>query len=90
MRETVRTYLTELPHRMDAMATAIGSGDPKQVKETAHSLKSASAMLGATHMAQLCADIERAAAGESISDAPLQSAIAEAHLVSAAMADYVG
>ena len=90
VRETVRTYLTELPHRMDAMATAIGSGDPKQVKETAHSLKSASAMLGATHMAQLCADIERAAAGESISDAPLQSAIAEAHLVSAAMADYVG
>jgi CheY-like chemotaxis protein len=61
LRDTVRTYLTEMPRRRDALRAAVRDDDRTAVKLVAHSLRSSSAMLGATALAQRCAEVERVA-----------------------------
>ena len=61
LRETVRTYLTELPRRRDALRAALRDDDREAVLQVSHSLRSSSAMLGATQLAQRCAEVEEAA-----------------------------
>jgi len=70
LRETVRTYLTELPRRRDALRAALRDDDRDAVLQISHSLRSSSAMLGATELAQRCAEVEvaaREAAPEALS-----------------------
>ena len=62
LRETVRTYLTELPRRRDALRAAVRADDRDAVLRVSHSLRSSSAMLGATRLAQRCAEVEDTAA----------------------------
>jgi len=62
LRETVRSYLTELPLRRDALRTSVRADDRDAVARASHSLRSPSAMLGATSLAQGCAEVEEAAA----------------------------
>src|SRR5262249_25429344 len=57
LRDTVRTYLTEMPRRRDALRAAVRDDDRTAVKLVAHSLRSSSAMLGATSLAQRCAEV---------------------------------
>jgi len=61
LRDTVRTYLTEMPRRRDALRAAVRDDDRAAVKLVAHSLRSSSAMLGATSLAQRCAEVEQVA-----------------------------
>ena len=63
LRETVELYLGELPTRRSAMLEAFEVSDRTAVRERAHSLGSASAMLGAAELAAACRAIEHAAAG---------------------------
>lgn len=72
------------------MTEALRYGDHGRLKETAHSLKSASAMLGATGMAQLCAGIERAAAVQEVTPDALRPVMAESERVAVAMDEYAG
>lgn len=62
VRETVRTYLEEMPHRREALAAALDGDDRDSLKLVSHSLKSSSAMLGAAALAACCLAVERASA----------------------------
>lgn len=87
VRETLHTYLTELPHRVAAMD--LDGADQSQTREAAHSLKSASAMLGATRMATLCLDVEVAAREDSCTPDRVDLVRTEAVRVAAAMRAYL-
>ena len=50
----VRTYLTELPGRMDSIIDGRDSEDVDQIKRAAHTLGSTSALLGAHGISQIC------------------------------------
>jgi CheY-like chemotaxis protein/HPt (histidine-containing phosphotransfer) domain-containing protein len=54
-------YLSHLPARTRAIRNALDGGDPGGLRLAAHTLKSASAVLGATALARLCGQVEAAA-----------------------------
>lgn len=56
----LRMYLAELPGRVGAIRQAVGAGDPGALALAAHTLRSTSALVGATRLAQLCGDLEAA------------------------------
>ncbi|MEM7285995.1 MAG: response regulator [Actinomycetota bacterium] len=70
----IETYLVELPGRTEALDQAVTAGDADQVRRIAHTLKSTSAMLGATALAGHCQRTESAAADP---DAHLGELVAE-------------
>lgn len=88
VRETMQTYLDELPQRIDAISTDIA--DQRAVREAAHSLKSASAMLGATHMSALCLEVETAAGQNECTPEQVGLVREEAPRVADAMRAYLG
>lgn len=57
----VGMYLSNLPTRTVAIRDAVDRGDLKALHLTAHTLKSASAALGASRLAAICEEIEAAA-----------------------------
>jgi CheY-like chemotaxis protein len=60
LRETVGVYLAELSHRREALRVAARADDRGSLASVAHTLRSSSAMLGATSLAQRCAELEEA------------------------------
>jgi HPt (histidine-containing phosphotransfer) domain-containing protein len=56
--EFVQLYLDALPARCAAIAQALADGDAHALGRAAHTLRSASAFLGADAMAELCRRIE--------------------------------
>ena len=61
LRDTIAGYLTELPRRQADMRAAFDENDRPELRGQAHSLGSASLMLGAVELAGACASIERSA-----------------------------
>jgi HPt (histidine-containing phosphotransfer) domain-containing protein len=61
--DTVAGYLAELPGRRTDMQAAFERNDRAELRARAHSLGSASQMLGAVDLAAQCASIERSALG---------------------------
>jgi HPt (histidine-containing phosphotransfer) domain-containing protein len=61
LREIVVGYLAELPDRQQEMRSAFERGDRPGLRARAHSLGSASLMLGAVNLAAACASMERSA-----------------------------
>jgi HPt (histidine-containing phosphotransfer) domain-containing protein len=59
--ELVETFAQDGPEMLDEIRTAIASGDAGRLRRAAHSLKSNSASLGATRLAELSATIEHGA-----------------------------
>jgi HPt (histidine-containing phosphotransfer) domain-containing protein len=55
----VRTYLRELPHRVEAIRQAVRTGSHGDLTAAMHLLKSTSAAVGANALSQLCANAER-------------------------------
>jgi HPt (histidine-containing phosphotransfer) domain-containing protein len=49
-----------MSERVEAIADAAQRGDAEQVEREAHSLKGASATLGAVRLAEVCAELEEA------------------------------
>jgi HPt (histidine-containing phosphotransfer) domain-containing protein len=88
---TVALFLDELPGRRTAMATALEPLDRDSLRKAAHTLKSASALLGGRRLASTCAEIERRCGDAS--DADLGTLVAEmdrrADGTARAFADYV-
>lgn len=54
----INCYLTESPKLIKAMADAVTTANADALRDSAHSLKSSSASLGATRMAQVCKTLE--------------------------------
>jgi CheY-like chemotaxis protein len=54
----VDRYLEESPNLLQAIAEAVAQGDAEVLQRSAHTLKSTSAMLGATSLSQLCQELE--------------------------------
>jgi CheY-like chemotaxis protein/HPt (histidine-containing phosphotransfer) domain-containing protein len=62
--KVIRVYLTTTPELITAMRAGMEERDVEAVRQAAHSLKSASANLGATELAEMCRALEgRARAG---------------------------
>ena len=60
VQSVVRTYLDELPRRLALLSTPVAEGRDA-LRDVAHALKSASAMLGAGELARRCQLLESAA-----------------------------
>ena len=59
LNELVQLYLDALPARCDAIAQALADSDVRGLGSAAHTLRSASAFLGAQALTALCDRIER-------------------------------
>ncbi|MDQ6907969.1 MAG: Hpt domain-containing protein, partial [Chloroflexota bacterium] len=60
----IACYLDDAPHLLKAMRDALGAQDAGALQAAAHTLKSTSALFGATALAGLCDALEqRSAAG---------------------------
>jgi signal transduction histidine kinase/DNA-binding NarL/FixJ family response regulator/HPt (histidine-containing phosphotransfer) domain-containing protein len=56
--ELITTYLDDAPTRFQAIQQAIITSDGSLLYQTAHTMRSSSQMLGATHLAQYLAELE--------------------------------
>jgi signal transduction histidine kinase/CheY-like chemotaxis protein/HPt (histidine-containing phosphotransfer) domain-containing protein len=64
--KVIQVYLTTTPQHLTAMRQGVEQRDREAVRKAAHSLKSASANIGATELAEMCRVLEgQARAGES-------------------------
>ena len=59
LRQVLTLYLEKSPQLMFRLAEAVETGDAETIGHVAHSLKSASANVGATELSRLCEDLER-------------------------------
>ncbi|MDI9616858.1 MAG: PAS domain S-box protein [Methanothrix sp.] len=51
-------FLSNAPSRIASMHEALEGSDPEALRRAAHSMKSASASIGALHLSRICAEIE--------------------------------
>lgn len=58
LAEVVNQYLTDSPQQLASLSEAIAPYDQETLKRAAHTLKSTSAMLGASHLCELCRQLE--------------------------------
>jgi CheY-like chemotaxis protein len=74
----VDLFITETPHRLAAMRTALDGSDAAALAHEAHALKGSSANLGARRMNALCEILEEQGLSGSVNEAPvLVSALEE-------------
>lgn len=74
--QIVRLYFDTTPPLIAQLKAALAASDLDGIRNAAHSLKSGSANLGASDLAQMCAKLEEAArAGNIAADAPDAGAI---------------
>lgn len=59
VRDLIQSYLHEAPIALARVKSAIDRGNPADLAAAAHSLKSSSAMLGATGVSSLAVDLEK-------------------------------
>jgi HPt (histidine-containing phosphotransfer) domain-containing protein len=58
LSEIIDSYLENTPKLIEAIRTAVSCQDTASLQQAAHTLKSSSAALGATYLAQLCEELE--------------------------------
>src|SRR5688572_10352919 len=77
LAETFNLFLNDVPKRIDALRSAVSSGDAVTVQRTAHSLKGSSGNIGARAMYEVCRQLDdRAKTGELARLQPLVDALA--------------
>jgi HPt (histidine-containing phosphotransfer) domain-containing protein len=59
VNKVVAAYISDSPRQLAALRQAIKGGDADTLRRVAHSLKSASANVGASRVAALCRDLEQ-------------------------------
>ena len=64
--EVIDNYLADSPQLLQAIVKAVGKGNRNELKQSTHTLRSTSAMLGATALAQLCRELERLNLAEAL------------------------
>lgn len=88
VRRVLQTYESSLGRQLQDLLQARARGDVQQLGRIAHTLKSSSAAVGATTLAQGCAAIEQSARqeGGAPDGAELDAVLAHAHAVRRAVA----
>ena len=71
VQKVVDAYVGDVPQHLRTLREAIGGHDPGTVKRIAHSLKSASANVGAETLAGLCKNLEHLGRADSVEGAEL-------------------
>ncbi len=66
VQKVVAAYMGDTPRHLATLRQAIAGEDPGSVRRVAHSLKSASANVGAAHLAALCKELESLGRAESV------------------------
>jgi len=66
LARVIRLYLDSAPDLVGRIRTGLATNDQEAVRIAAHTLKSSSANLGATRLAELCRQLELAARAGSI------------------------
>ena len=67
--ELIDTFLDDATVQLDAMRQAADAGDATEMVRPAHSLKSSSASVGATVLAELCRSLEADGRSGTVTDA---------------------
>jgi two-component system sensor histidine kinase/response regulator len=86
LRQVIATFLEGTPGFLAELRDAASRGDASGVQRVAHTLKSTSAMLGATALAEQCADLERLGRARNAAEAVSRVAAMEAHYQAVAAA----
>jgi len=58
LAEAIDTYLEDAPKLLQAIAVAVAQGKATELEQAAHTLKSSSALFGATSLSQFCQELE--------------------------------
>ena len=66
LAEVIQHYLEDTPKLLQDLSDGIAQGETELVTRTAHTLKSSSAMVGATRLAHLCQELEAKAKRENL------------------------
>ncbi|MBV8951495.1 MAG: response regulator [Actinobacteria bacterium] len=66
----VDEYLNDATRLLASLRAAVAEGDPETIARAAHTLKGASANLGAAHLAELCARLEALGRAGALGTAP--------------------
>ena len=69
VQKVVNAYVGDTPRHLQALRRAVEARDADQLRRTAHSLKSASANIGAARLAVLCRDLEQLGRAGSVDGA---------------------
>ncbi|MEQ8963835.1 MAG: Hpt domain-containing protein, partial [Coleofasciculus sp. C2-GNP5-27] len=69
LAQLIKVFLTETPALIQGMETAIIQGDATGLEESAHTLKSSSASLGAIPFSEYCEKLERMGENEQLTTA---------------------
>ncbi len=70
LRKVLETYIRSLDKQVDAASAAFGAGHHDDLSRAAHSLKSASASVGALKFSRLCERIEHAIRRQELGGIP--------------------
>ncbi len=70
LKELFRTYLGDLPGRLEAIRAAVKSADAEALRQAAHALKGSSGNIGAQRLQKICFQLELAGRSGSLADAP--------------------
>jgi HPt (histidine-containing phosphotransfer) domain-containing protein len=66
----VGLFIDDVPLRLQELRLAVERGEAQKVEETAHMLKGGSGYMGATRMAEICAEIQALGASSELSRVP--------------------
>jgi HPt (histidine-containing phosphotransfer) domain-containing protein len=69
LAELIDTYVADAPLQLEALNSALAAGDVAELVRPAHTLKSASASLGALGLAERCRQLEQSAKTGSLEGA---------------------
>ncbi|MFP5274929.1 response regulator [Coleofasciculus sp.] len=66
LAEVIKRYLEDAPKLLQNLSDALTQGQTELLQRTAHTLKSSSAMVGATRLAHLCQELEAKAESNTV------------------------
>ncbi len=69
LRLVATEFLADARRQVTVLREAVGEGDPEVVERSAHSLKGASAAIGALGLSELCSQLEMLGRGRALGDA---------------------
>lgn len=76
--ELIDLYLLDAPERIREIQDALARDDFDLLERASHTLKSASANIGASQLSEFCAELECMARSRSVTDPGAQSELSEA------------
>jgi len=68
LAKIIDLYLESAPKQLQQLQEAVAAGDGEALRQAAHSFKSSSANLGATHLAACCKELEQRGQGRNLDD----------------------